>query len=215
MQQRRTPGGHGPGARGGRDVRSAGRRAGSGARATTRDPGVRAEPTRGARSSPRGTTRAGTEPTRSANRPVVGRRAAVGATTTRLRAPQPRRITGRATIFCMLLIGLLLAYAYPVRVYLAQQAEIDTLERSQAAQRAHVTDLAGELEKWKDDEYVKVQARERLLLTPKGERPLLVIDPQAAAGAQNAGPGGQVAGAKGPWYGKLWSSIRTADQGTP
>jgi hypothetical protein len=113
----------------------------------------------------------------------------------------------------MLLIGLLLAYAYPVRVYLSQRNEIDQLERHQTAQAARIHDLSGRLEKWNDDEYVKAQARGRLLFTMPGEKPLLVIDKsEPEPGATGAGqtPGG---GNAGPWYGKLWSSIRAADQG--
>src|SRR4051812_1956862 len=219
MQQRRTPGGQGPGARGGRDVRGAPRRT----RATTRESGVRAESARGARSGSRvtGATRAtgrgaATDATRSVNRPVAARRSGAAGATTRARAAQPRKITGRATVFCMLLIGLLLAYAYPVRVYLSQQAEIDQLERNQAAQSAHIKDLAGQVAKWKDDEYVKAQARGRLLFVPPGEKPYLVIDPKAAGNATAGGVSGPAGPGTGPWYDKLWSSIRTADeQGTP
>ncbi len=215
MQQRRTPSGSGPGARGGRDVRAAGRRSALGSRAAARDPGVRSESghsgtTRGA--NPRGTTRSAAGSRAAANRPAARRTAAPGAAK-RTRAPQPRRLTGRATIFCMLLIGLLLAYAYPVRIYLSQQAEIDALERRQAAQRAHINDLAGQLEKWNDDEYIKAQARGRLLFVLPGEKPMLVIDPQQAPGGSDAGTTGNQGGKSGPWYGKLWSSIRTADQG--
>ncbi|GAA1816222.1 septum formation initiator family protein [Planosporangium flavigriseum] len=195
MPQRRTPSGQGPGARGGRDVRG-GRR--TGARSAARDWTVRAEPAR------------------SANRPAAARRTAAGGTARRTRAPQPRRLTGRAAVLCMLLIGLLLAYAYPVRVYLSQQNEIDQLERSQAAQRTRISDLSGRLEKWKDDEYVKAQARGRLLFTMPGDQPLLVIDktqPQPKAGNVGAVQTPDGAGNSGPWYGQLWSSIQAADQG--
>jgi hypothetical protein len=115
----------------------------------------------------------------------------------------------------MVLIGLLLAYAYPVRVYLSQQNEIDQLERHQAAQVTRIHDLSGRLEKWNDDEYVKAQARGRLLFTMPGEKPLLVIDknqPKDGSTGSSRAPGGT--GDAGPWYGKLWSSIRAADRGT-
>jgi cell division protein FtsB len=155
-----------------------------------------------------------TDAARSANRPAAARRAAGGGVAKRTRAPQPRRLTGRAAVLCMLLIGLLLAYAYPVRVYLSQQNEIDQLERSQAAQRQHIDDLAGQLQKWNDDEYVKAQARGRLLFVLPGEKPLVVVDNQAKTGASagTSSVGGKVDGT--PWFDKLWSSIRTADRGT-
>jgi cell division protein FtsB len=216
MQQRRP---------GGRDVRGTSRR--SGARTTARDQGTRTETPRagGARSSRSSAPRAGATPrnggapragaldaARSANRPAAARRPSAAGAAKRTRAPQPRRLSGRAAVACMLLIGLLLAYAYPVRVYLSQQNEIDQLERSQAAQRQHIDDLAGQLQKWNDDEYVKAQARGRLLFVLPGEKPLLVVD-----NAPKPGPAGAVAptGADdaSPWYGKLWTSIRAADQG--
>jgi cell division protein FtsB len=222
MQQRRTPGGQGPGARGGRDARGTGRRAAAGGRSTTRDPGVRGEPVRGARSGTRTSgirttvSRSGSaEAARSANRPAAAtRRATTVGAAKRTRAPQPRKLTGRATVFCMLLIGLLLAYAYPVRVYLSQQAEIEALERSQAAQRAHINDLAGQLAKWNDDEYIKAQAKGRLLMVVPGEKPLIVVDQQPSNAKTSSGPAAGVPAANGPWYGKLWSSIKSADQGT-
>ncbi|MGC9666737.1 FtsB family cell division protein [Planosporangium sp. 12N6] len=222
MQQRRTPGGARPGARGGRDARGTGRR--TGARSVARDPATGTEPTRG--SGARGPFRAGAgragaaragaaETPRSANRPAAARRAAATGVARRTRAPQPRRLTGRAAVLCMLLIGLLLAYAYPVRVYLSQQNEIDEMETRQAAQRARIQELSGQLEKWNDDEYVKAQARGRLLFTMPGESPLLVIDKSQPKADDPAGaipaPGGR---ASDPWYGQLWSSIRAADQGT-
>lgn len=216
MQQRRP---------GGRDTRSTGRRVGT--RSTARDQGTRIEPARsaGIRSSRTSAPRAGATPrtggaprtgtpdaARSANRPAAARRPSAGGAAKRTRAPQPRRLSGRAAVVCMLLIGLLLAYAYPVRVYLSQQNEIDQLQRSQAAQRQHIDDLAGQLQKWNDNEYVKAQARGRLLFVMPGEKPLLVVD-----NAPKPGPAGSTApsgpGDAGPWYGKLWTSIRTADQG--
>lgn len=228
MPQRRMPSGQGPGARGGRDLRG-GRR--TSARSAARDAASRVEPARsgGLRGSVRnGSVRNGTVRTatprmggadgvRSASRPAAARRAGAGGVARRTRAPQPRRLTGRAAVLCMVLIGLLLAYAYPVRVYLSQQSEIDQLESAQAAQRARISELSGRLEKWNDDEYVKAQARGRLLFTMPGEKPLLVIDKTQSQG-NKPGKVGAVStpgdgGDGGPWYGKLWSSVRAADQG--
>lgn len=219
MQQRRP---------GGRDVRGTARR--SGTRSTARDQGTRTDTprsggTRGGLASRTNAPRAGATPrtgrvpragapdaARSANRPAAARRPSAGGAAKRTRAPQPRRLTGRAAVMCMLLIGLLLAYAYPVRVYLSQQNEIDQLERSQAAQRQHIDELAGQLQKWNDKEYVKAQARGRLLFVMPGEKPLLVVDNAPKPGsAGTSAPTGS--GDTSPWYGKLWTSIRTADQG--
>ncbi|HET8684061.1 MAG TPA: septum formation initiator family protein, partial [Micromonosporaceae bacterium] len=131
MAQRQTPGGQGPARRGG----PSGRVAGGGRGAPGRGPtaaraggaGRGALPDRGA--GDRHQSRTG-EPARSATRPAAARRAAVTGAV-RTGAPQPRRLTGRATVLGLLLVGLLLAYAYPVRVYLSQQAEIAQLEAAQ------------------------------------------------------------------------------------
>jgi cell division protein FtsB len=144
---------------------------------------------------------------------VAARRttAQVGAAK-RTRAPEPRRFTGRAMILSLVLLGLLLAYAYPVRVYLAQQAEIAALENSQASQREKIELLNQQAAKWNDPEYVKSQARQRLHMVLPGEKAMIVIDQsggqQAAAGT---GPTGTTKTGK-PWYGKLYSSIEAANQ---
>jgi cell division protein FtsB len=156
----------------------------------------------------RGRTGAG-----SRARPTAPRRTAVQTgSAMRTRAPEPRRLTGRAMILGFVLLVLLLAYAYPVRVYLAQQAEIAALEGSQAGQREKIEQLNQQVAKWNDDEYVKSQARMRLNMVLPGEKPLVVIDPKKAQSA--SGAGGQTPGGTGPkpWYGKLWSSVEAAGQ---
>jgi cell division protein FtsB len=151
------------------------------------------------------------EAPRSASRPAASRRGAPTGATKRTRAPQPRRLTGRATILGLLLLGLLLAYAYPVRVYLSQQAEISQLVEHQDAQRRHIDALAEERQKWNDDEYIKAQARRRLHYVMPGEVPYVVLGGQAVP-AQSA-PGSAKADAPAaPWYGKLWSSLQAADR---
>lgn len=220
MQQRRTPSGQGPGARGGRDPRETGRRttgrpvAGrvTGGRAATRETGLRAEPSRttGTRGSAGQRKPAAAAP---GNRPPAARRATSAGAVTRTRPPRQGRLSGRAAVMCMLLIGLLLAYAYPVRMYLSQQNEIDQLERHQAAQRQHIDDLAGELQKWNDDRYVASQVRGRLLWMLPGEKPLIVVGRPTPPGTPGSAATGGGGAAEGPWYDQLWTSVRSADQG--
>ena len=84
----------------------------------------------------------------------------------------------------VVLVALALAYAYPVRVYLAQQRRSPRCRRPRRAQREGIADKADEVAKWQDDEYVKTQARERLFYVQPGR--------DAAAGARR--PGGRRAG---------------------
>jgi cell division protein FtsB len=122
-----------------------------------------------------------------------------------LKAPRgPIRVSGRAAALGLLLLALTLAYAYPLRVYLAQQAEINQLESDQRAQREHIQQLADQVARWNDDEYVIAQARSRLQLVRAGERVYVVgVDPATTAESGPAAPS--------TWYEQVWSSVQTAD----
>jgi hypothetical protein len=111
----------------------------------------------------------------------------------------------------LVLLGLLLAYAYPVRVYLAQQAEIDQLRGSQTSQTERIEQLNLEAAKWNDKAYIFSQARKRLHMVVPGEKPYVVIngnnaDPAGSSATPDDGSGGGKA-----WYGKLWASVEAAN----
>jgi cell division protein FtsB len=146
-------------------------------------------------------------------RPAIARRPVNGGAgaAKRTSAPRPRRLTGRATVLLVVLAALALGYAYPVRVYLSQQADIARIEAAQAAQRRHIDDLTGQVEKWQDDAYVVSQARSRLYMVYPGEIPLVVLWDEAGA-ARDAGVAPKKEPKPGPWYGKLWSSIELANR---
>jgi hypothetical protein len=106
----------------------------------------------------------------------------------------------------------LLAYAYPVRVYLSQQAEIQALEDKQFAQQAHIRELQDERAKWNDDEYVRAQARRRLHYVLPGETAYLVLDGNPTPDSPGSGANAANKKAPHPWYGGLWSSIGAANR---
>lgn len=201
--QRRTPGrpGQSRQARTGRTARTP-----ASARAAL-------DPNRAARSSrtPAPARIAG-DPARSASRPASARRAAATGAAKRTRAPQPGRFTGRATALAFILIVLLLAYAYPMRVYLNQQAQIAALESDEAAQRLRIQQKQTQVAKWNDTDYIIAMAHKRLQMDLPGDIMYIATDP--AGGAQN--PGADPATVKvkdtGPWYGQLWSSLDAADR---
>ncbi|MEV4757429.1 septum formation initiator family protein [Micromonospora sp. NPDC049559] len=205
MTQRRTPSGQRPARRPGQPGRGAGVRA---SRTGAREPIGRAESRAAA---PRlGAVRGGAAP-RSANRPAAARRAAAAGGVRRTSAPQPRRFTGRVTALVAVLVALALAYTYPVRVYLNQQSDIARMEAAQRQQTELIGKLSEEAAKWKDDEYVRIQARQRFYMAYPGET-LLVTLPDEAGAARDAGlpPPGQKTTPE-PWYDTLWSSIRAAN----
>jgi cell division protein FtsB len=192
MTQRRTPSGQGPARRSG----------------PTGRPGARTSSRVTTRIEPRATvTRI---PTTRATRPVATRRSATaGGATTRTVAPRPRAFTGRATVLIVVLVALALAYTYPVRVYLAQESQIGKMEAAQAAQQEKINGLTGEVAKWQDPEYVRIQARDRLFYVRPGEVPLLVLNDPAGA-ARDAG---KPLPAPRPdrWYDALWGSVVAAN----
>jgi cell division protein FtsB len=136
--------------------------------------------------------------------PRTGVRRAAGLAR-RTKAPRkPIRVSGRAAALGLLLLALTLAYAYPLRVYLAQQAQISQLEASQRTQREHIQQLADQVARWNDEEYVVAQARARLQLVRAGERVYVVgVEPTTTGDSGEA--------TNPAWYQQLWSSVQTAD----
>lgn len=132
--------------------------------------------------------------------------------TQRVKAPRPRRMSARTAILALVLSALALAYAYPIRTYFAQRAEIEALEGAQQEQRERISALETERAKWNDDAYVITQARIHLLLVRPGEKPLIIIDDPAGAAKDSGHPLEQPASEPGTWYEKLWGSVDGADR---
>lgn len=141
-------------------------------------------------------------------RPGTPRRARVKRTW----APRPPgRLTGRAVVLALVLVALTLSYVYPVRTYLAQRAQIQSLREHQARQRHHIAQLRAERRKWDDPKYVEAQAKSHLQMVRPGDKVYAVYDdPDVAARHDRSDRTGVRGG--GPWYGKLWSSVQGADR---
>ncbi len=132
-----------------------------------------------------------------------------GAAAKRTDAPRPRALTGRATVLIAVFVALALAYTYPLRVYLEQEAQIAAMERENTAAEAEIAQTTRELDKWSDDEYIRTQAREKFYYVRPGETPLLVYydEEGAAREAEQNAP----AAAPDRWYDTLWSSVQAAN----
>jgi cell division protein FtsB len=158
-------------------------------------------------------TRARTNPPRSPARPNAARRTGAGGAARRTVAPQPRRLTGRAIVLVALLLGLLLAYAYPLRIYLTQQAEIARLEREQADQAERIADLRVQREKWDDPAFIEAQARKRFMLVRPGDRTYVIVwDDREAARVSGGDQGAPAPEDETAWYARLWSSVAAANE---
>lgn len=149
---------------------------------------------------------------RSASRPAASRRPALGGRAQRTRAPRPRRFTGRAAVLALIVAALVLAYAYPVRTYLTQNAEVNRLKAQLSAQQTRIEGLSDRSRKWDDPAYVAQQARERLHMVRPGDTAIVIGDAPAAGTTDPFAPDRGRATGSGSWYAKLWSSTRAADQ---
>ena len=89
--------------------------------------------------------------------------------------PGKRAFTGRAAILAVVLLGLLLAVAYPVQEYLRQRADIAALHAQRDAVRATVSSLQSESARWDDPAFVKQQAKQRLYFVAPGEKTFVII----------------------------------------
>lgn len=182
-------------------------RSGAGSAAPSRSPA----PGRAAASSRSPT------PARGTVRPGARRSGGNGTgAAARTSAPRPRRrVTGRAVVLGVVLLALALSYVFPLRVYLGQQAEVSQLRAEQREQRARIDRLATQAALWSDDNYIRIQARQRLYFGEPGEMLLLPVSeedqPPPDAGAELDQP----AVTPQPWWESLWTSIESANRAGP
>jgi len=95
----------------------------------------------------------------------------------------------RFSWFAFVMLGVIvlavLVLAPTIRLYTTQQQQISKLAAQNEAQKNEVAKLDQEIKDWDDPDYIKAQARDRLLYVMPGETSYLIIDdlPQAPATA--------------------------------
>lgn len=119
--------------------------------------------------------------------------------------------SGRAFAIAAVFFAIALFLAPPIKNYFTQRAQISSLEAQLSSDYSALDAARDELMLWKDPEYVKSQARERLHFVMPGERQYIVtgeeedIDPSAVTAKVVGGlPEGQ------PWYTRMIASISEA-----
>jgi len=125
----------------------------------------------------------------------------------------PRRraaLTARAAVFAVAVASVALALALPFKVWVAQRGQINTLQSQIHAQQQRVAQLKQDQQRWNDPAYIRAQARARLHYVMPGETAYIVLDNgrtkhRAAAKQQTT-----TAGTTGPWYSRLWQTVRVA-----
>ena len=118
------------------------------------------------------------------------------------------RLTGRAAVLLLVLGMLGVAYAWPVREYFRQRAELGDLRASTAATQASVDALEAEKARWADPAYIEAQARGRLHYVMPGEVAFTVVHPNQPNLVQTLPKTPPPVQA---WYDALWGSLRGAD----
>ena len=126
-----------------------------------------------------------------------------------------RGISTRLLILFIVLFAMAVTLAPPTQHYFAQRAQISALEASVESNRKKLEEARAELERWKDPEYVKSQARARLHFVLPGERQYIIlgVTPEISDSTKGAAPVNQNFPLGVPWYSRIISSITSVGVG--
>jgi cell division protein FtsB len=120
------------------------------------------------------------------------------------------RLTGRAVVLILVAAALVMSLAFPIREYLAQRAAIAAAEQRAAMLADRVEGLEGQVDRWRDDDFVEQQARERLHYVMPGETGLVLLSPEDVEDARKP----EIRTTVEPevaWFDTLWGSVQEAD----
>ena len=126
-----------------------------------------------------------------------------------------RGISTRLLILFIVLFAIAVTLAPPTQHYFAQRAQISALEASVASNRAKLLEARAELERWRDPDYVRSQARTRLHFVLPGERQYIILGAgnKAANVSEGAAPINEDFPLGVPWYSRIISSITSVGVG--
>jgi cell division protein FtsB len=133
-----------------------------------------------------------------------GKPDAPGSTQARPLPPRPH-FTGRAAVLAIVLCGIALSLAYPVREYISQRKQIDQLLAQGARIESQRQRLESERRLLRSPVYIEQQARDRLHMCLPTQMCYEII----GKSAKPKDVAERVAGT--PWYARLWSSVQQAD----
>ena len=123
-------------------------------------------------------------------------------------SPRTTRLTSRAAVLAVVICAIALSLAYPVREYVTQRRQIDSLVAQQQVMLAQVKSLEGQQAKLSSPAYIEQLARQELDMCFPGAQCYIVEgghSPISGTPAPRQEPA--------PWYAKLWRSVEQADSG--
>jgi cell division protein FtsB len=118
-----------------------------------------------------------------------------------------RRGNSRALTLAAVFFFMALTIAPPIKHYFMQRAQISALKSQVQSNNVALEQARKDLLMWRDPEYIKSQARERLHFVLPGERQYIVTDStgqytqESGTTVANKIPDGQ------PWYARMIASI--------
>ena len=85
-------------------------------------------------------------------------------------APRSTRLTGRAAVLAVVICAIALCLAYPIREYVTQRQQIDSLVAQQRTMLAQVKNLQAQQAKLASPAYIEQLARQELDMCFPGTR---------------------------------------------
>jgi len=117
-------------------------------------------------------------------------------------------MTGRAAVLALVFVVLALSFAYPLRGWFDQRAQISELRERTTAQERKLTELSSEVQRWDDPAFVETVARERLRFVMPGEASFVVLGGDEAGGQTDL----ESTDGSGDWWEQLWTTVQEADR---
>lgn len=114
-------------------------------------------------------------------------------------------LTSRAAILAVVVCGIALTLAYPLREYVAQRAQVAQLQEERERMEDNVAHLEQRAEELSEDEYVEREARARLHYQYPEETAYIVVRPEDESDAEEEDESEE------PWFSTLWGSVGEAD----
>jgi cell division protein FtsB len=127
-----------------------------------------------------------------------------------------RGVTARFIAISVVIFIIALTIAPPAQRYFTQRAQINAIESEIEVRKERLAQAEMELQKWRDPNYVRSQARERLHFVLPGERQYIVVGIETSESAAEKGktPIATKQFGSAPWYTKLISSIQQVAAGS-
>lgn len=123
-----------------------------------------------------------------------------------------RGFGSRRRLLLVLVTFLLIVFlaAPTTKIYLDQRAEMQALEQSISENQTERDDLKRQVQLWEDPEYIRQQARERLLMVEPGQRSYLVVGGDTVGDQAPQSSAVQEEADRAAWADALWDSVLDA-----